>query len=332
MDEPNKKLTSGEVSQLWSNYMNDSMSICLHTYYKEKVEDPEISDLITFALELSKSHIQKITAIFKSQNNPIPIGFAEKDVNLSAPRLYTDNYYLYFLHFWSAVGLEAYSLSLSIAANSDIVQYFSQCIDETKELLNRTKKVLLSKGLFIRSPYIPTSNQVDFVHKKSFLAGWFRDQRPLTSIEIANLSINKDRNHFFLATLTGLSQVVEDTEVGKIIVKGKELALKNINDFDAKLRESELPSPETWDTMVTSSTTSPFSDNLIMFHLSTMISSAVSAYGTSLGASTRHDLGALYSKILGELLLYAKDTANLMIDKGWMEQPPSMVNRDELLK
>ncbi|PGT88261.1 hypothetical protein COD11_05995 [Bacillus sp. AFS040349] len=34
--------------------------------------------------------------------------------------------------------------------------------------------------------------------------------------------------------------------------------------------------------------------------------------------------------MLGGLLVFAEDMANLMIDKGWLEQPPSMVNRDEL--
>ncbi|PGT88247.1 DUF3231 family protein [Bacillus sp. AFS040349] len=37
--------------------------------------------------------IQKLTIIFQNQNYPIPYGFTEDDVNLSSPKLFTDNYY-----------------------------------------------------------------------------------------------------------------------------------------------------------------------------------------------------------------------------------------------
>ncbi|WP_216776618.1 DUF3231 family protein [Metabacillus halosaccharovorans] len=147
MTENNKKLTSGEISQLWSNYMNDSMSVCMLLYFKKTVEDAEISTLIDFALELSQKHIQKLTIIFQNQNYPIPYGFTEDDVNLSAPKLFTDNYYLSYLHQWSGVGLDSYSLSLLLAAHQDVIRYFFNCIDETKELLNRTKEVMLAKGI-----------------------------------------------------------------------------------------------------------------------------------------------------------------------------------------
>jgi hypothetical protein len=93
----NRKLTSAEVSQLWSNYMNDSMSICMLKYFKETAEDIEIAPLIDFAWELSQTHIQNLKTIFQSQNHSIPPGFIDEDVNLTAPRLFTDNYFLYFL-------------------------------------------------------------------------------------------------------------------------------------------------------------------------------------------------------------------------------------------
>lgn len=61
------RLTAGEIGQLWLQYLNDSSSLCVLTYFLEKAEDVEIKPIIEFALELSKSHIQKITAILTKE-------------------------------------------------------------------------------------------------------------------------------------------------------------------------------------------------------------------------------------------------------------------------
>ena len=58
------RLTAGEIAQLWIQYLNDSASICVLSYFLEKAEDEEIKPLIQFSLELSQSHIQKITTIY----------------------------------------------------------------------------------------------------------------------------------------------------------------------------------------------------------------------------------------------------------------------------
>ncbi|SPF33629.1 hypothetical protein SBF1_1230005 [Candidatus Desulfosporosinus infrequens] len=37
-----------------------------------------------------------------------------------------------------------------------------------------------------------------------------------------------------------------------------------------------------------------------------------------------------YSRIIAELVLYAKDDADLMIEFGWLERVPEAANRKEL--
>ena len=48
MEEKGKqiRLTAGEISQLWLQYLNDSSSICVLTYFLEKAEDFEIKPII----------------------------------------------------------------------------------------------------------------------------------------------------------------------------------------------------------------------------------------------------------------------------------------------
>ncbi|WP_378936618.1 DUF3231 family protein [Metabacillus herbersteinensis] len=148
-----------------------------------------------YALELAQSHLQKLTFIFNSEKFLIPYGFKDQeDVEVTAPPLFSDTYYLFYLQQWGQMGLDGYSISLSLAARSDVFEYFSECIDESKELLKKTVNVLLSKGLYIRAPYIVTPKKVDFIKKQSFLTGWLGERRPLTALEITNLYANLQRN------------------------------------------------------------------------------------------------------------------------------------------
>lgn len=86
----NARLTSAELSQLWTGYMQDSLSIYILKHFLQTVEDKEIKSILKHTLELSQAHIPKLTAIFESDNRPVPHGFTNQDVNLNAPRLFSD--------------------------------------------------------------------------------------------------------------------------------------------------------------------------------------------------------------------------------------------------
>lgn len=332
-NDQNIKLTSAELSQLWTNYMSDSMSSCVLKYFLEKVEDREVVPLLEFALDLSHGHIQKITAIFKREEFPIPYGFNEKeDVNISVPPLFSDSYSLYYLQQWAQMGLDSYSISLALATRLDVFDYFSECIDESKELLRKTINVLLSKGIYIRAPYIETPKKADFIKKQNFLTGWLGERRPLTALEITNLHANLQRNVLAIATLMGFSQVASSKKVRDFFTKGKEIASAHIETFSSILHENSLPSSVTWDTQVTDSTDSPFSDKLMLFHINTIAARAAEYYGTSLSVSSRRDLSAHYLRIVGEVLKYTEDGTKIMIEHGWMEEPPRVIDRNQLAK
>ena len=91
-NERKVKITLAELTQLWAQFMNDSGSACVLAFFLEKAGDSEIKKVIESALQLSKTHIQKLTTFFNEENYPVPYGFkAEDDVDLSAPKLYSDS-------------------------------------------------------------------------------------------------------------------------------------------------------------------------------------------------------------------------------------------------
>lgn len=327
------RLTAGELGQLWAQYLNDSASICILTYFLEKVEDMEIKPLIEYALELSATHVQKVTAILTEEKSVIPDGFSLKeDVNLDAPRLYSDTFVLNFIHQMSKVGLTTYAASVGTAVRSDIKSYYMDCLKETMDLNNKSTELLLNKGLYVRSPSLPYLKKVEFVKKQWFMLDVVGEKRPLAASEVDNLFANMQRNALGVAALIGFSQVAENKDVKKFFLKGLEVGNKHIRLFRDKLEESKLPAPMGWDSEVTNSTSHTFSDKLMMFFTSGLINLSVGYYGTAVSQSPRGDISTMYNRLSLEVQMYSEDGANIMIKNGWLEQPPLASDRDELIR
>jgi hypothetical protein len=326
------KLTSGELSVLWGSYMNDSLAIFATSYFLKDVEDPDIRSVLEYGSDLAKKHIEVVTDIFKEEKIPIPTGFTEQDVNLNAPRLYSDTFMLYYMQNMGATGINSYSIALPNAARIDIREYYTSCMGSSCELYNRASNVLQEKGLFIRSPYIPYPSQGEFVHKQHFLAGWLGEQRPLTTVEISFLFFNLYRNSLGSALLTGFSQVVQSKEVRRFMVRGTEISKHHCEVFSKFLSQDDLVVPMTWDESPTTSTEPPFSDKLMMFHSLALNNAGIAYYGTSLGGAVRKDLAAAYSRLVTEVGEFGIDGVNIMIDNGWLEKPFSSPDRKDLAK
>jgi hypothetical protein len=336
MEETNKKqirLTAGEISQLWAQYVNDSSNVCVLSYFLEKAEDDEIKPIIEFSLELSRLHIEKITALFTEEKNEIPHGFSiTEDVDVNAPRLYSDSFVLQYIHQMAKAGLTIYAGSVAASARQDITEYYKDCLTETMKLYTKAKDLLLSKGLYVRSPNFPKIETVEYVKKQWFMLDVFGEKRPLIAQEADNLYQNFQRNALGVAVLTGLAQVAQKKEVKEFFIKGIEIGNKHAEIFGGKLVESQLPAPMTWDSEVTNSTSYTFSDKLMMFLTSGLNALSIGYYGQGVAQSPRGDLSSIYNRLSLEVQLYTEDGSNIMIKNEWLEQPPIATDRDELIR
>ncbi|WP_042224605.1 DUF3231 family protein [Oceanobacillus manasiensis] len=331
--EHNPRLNSSEISVIWSTIQNNSFSICVLEYFLAKVEDPDVKPVLNFALDISKKNFKMSKDILKKSSHPIPVGFTYKDVNPNAPRLFSDAFYLYYLKNMAKVGLSVYGVALTTSARSDVRQFLSQAIQTSTDLYNKTADTLLSKGLFIRSPFVSTPDTVDFVDKKNYLGGFLNfNNRPLNVIEITHLEANSDTNTVGKALLEGLAQVAKSKKVSDYCHRGAEIAKKHIKVFQEILSHDDVPTPSAWDVEVTNSTVSPFSDKLIMFHTTLLIGSSISNYATSAAASLRKDIAASYVRLTTESAQFANDGIDIMIKNEWLEEPPQVPDRKNLAK
>ena len=325
------ELISAEIASLWTSYMNDTLSICLHNVFLSNVEDQQIRSVLDFSLKLSQGHVQKLKRFFQEEQIPLPDGLSlEGDVNKEAPRLFTDDFYIFLLQNLGKMSMEMYSYALSNSARLDISEYYTECLNESSRLYNKACEVMLAKGIFIRAPYIPTPKLVEYVKDQGYLAGFFGKRRPLNVVEITNIYNNMIQNQLGRTVCTAFSQVAKSTQVRDYFLRGRDISDKHVEIFGSLLSDEFLPSASAWDTLPTDSTTSPFSDKLLLVMKSGLNAVGIAHYGRSLGTSPRRDLGALYTRLIAEIGLYAEDGANIMIKNGWMEQIPQAPDRDQL--
>lgn len=326
----NPGLTSAEIANLWSQYMNDSLAACMIRYFLEKVEDKDIRSVLEFALELSNTQIEKIKGFLNKEKYPIPIGFTDKDVNLNAPRLFSDMYMLFYMYLMSMHGLTGYAGAVGTSIRADQRSYFIQCNTDAMKLYDMVMHVMVEKGIINRPPNINAPNQVDFVTKQSFLTGWFGERRPLNAIEVSGIYFNMQKTIGKIVLEIGFSQVAQSKEVQDYIKRGEKICDRQYETMSDILFESNIPAPRKWDTEVSSSTIAPFSDKLMLFHIVTLVATASGYYGAAFALSQRRDLGVKYELLILDITKYAEDGANLLIKNGWMEQPPTFDDRDQL--
>ncbi|MFZ7944824.1 DUF3231 family protein [Neobacillus sp. 19] len=328
-EETSEPLTSAEMGKLWATYMGNSMSKCILSYYLQHVEDKDIKTLLENALKLTLEFMNTIEGIFEKENFPIPKGFGEEDVNLGAPRLFQDRYYVHYLKYVAKAGMSIYNVAIPLIIRRDVKEFFRYCMDATMDLMEQINEILMNKGFIIKPPFIPVPEKVEIVHQ-DFLNGFLGHVRSLHALEIAHLYDNIENNVTSKALIMAFAQVVKDEKTRKLFEWGRDMTTKSVERYMQKLHDENLPTPSFLDDLVTTSTFSPFSDKLMLFHKMDMFSMKIRAFGNSVAVNGRHDIGLMYTKSLLKIGQFVEGAAKIYIEKGWMEQPPRAVDRKNL--
>ncbi|MFJ8235559.1 DUF3231 family protein [Ureibacillus sp. NPDC094379] len=328
--QQNKKLTASELADLFANYQGDSMFICVFEHFLQVVEDDEVKEYVEFASSLAKRHVKQISDVFTLEKIPLPVGFGEQDVRKDAPRLFSDMFMVFYITQMASISLTVYGSAYGNSSRQDIMNYFRNNINDSAETYERGKHLLLSKGLDFSPPTIPYANKVDFVEKKSFISILTGRDRPLSAPEIKHLHYIIITNILGKSLVLAFSQVASSETLRKHFREGDEIAERLIKAFSLPLTKQDLPSSKLMDDHVTNSTSSPFSDKLMLFHGLLAGSTLLSNMGAALSQMMRHDLAAEFLTLIPVIGKYNNDGMNMMIEHGWMEEPFTATDRKKL--
>ncbi|MCZ8518374.1 MULTISPECIES: DUF3231 family protein [Paenibacillus] len=325
--EHNSKLTASEIAVLWNAYMQNTMSGCIVNHFQKVNEDKLMDPVLKNGLGSISFIVEGVRQIFSTDNIPIPDGFTEDDYHSDAPRIYSDLFALRYMKYMAAMGTANCAVSLELSARADTRQFFTKALELLVTLFNQASELLLQKGAYIRSPIIPIPEKTEYVKEESFLSGIWGRHRPVTSIELAHISKSLETNSMGRTFILGFAQVARSSEVKNFMARGKEIAEKHEGVFREVLLNDDIPLPSTWDSTISPSTKPPFSDKLMMFHVSVLNATSIANYGASIAGSLRRDLGVTYNRLMTEVLNYADDGAKIMIKNHWLEQPPQAPDR-----
>jgi hypothetical protein len=311
-------------------YISDSLSKCVLRHFIYHVKDEAIGNVLRYALRLSETHLDKIKEFFSQEGLPIPVGFTDDDVKVDAPALFTDTFMIVYIHTMAIHGLTRYSGAIGTVLREDIRKYFIKCCTETTDLYDQATEVVLHKGIISKPPTMTNKHTVEYVTKQSFLTGWFGDRRPINTIEIGGTYINMHKTIVKVVLEMGFRQVTQLKEVEQYMTRAEKLCKKHMEILAKMLTEDNLHSPKTFEEEVTDVTVAPFSEKLMVYHITTLLSAAIGYYGEALSMCQRRDLSGSYVKMITEMGLLAEDGAQLLIDYGWLEQPPGAPDRNKL--
>ena len=325
------RLSSAEIGGLWATYIQESMSVCLLKYFIYHNQDEEIKGVLQQSLGISESHVQQIAAIFNEEEIPLPDGFSENDIDFTVPPIFYDLFGLSFVYSMSRLGMINTGFITANVAREDVMEFFVTMLKEASTLYQTATSLMLSKGIYDRPPMIPYPKQVEYIKKKLYIKG-FGEKRPLNSIELTEIFFNTERNYFSVLLCMALLQVVEDKEIHNYIQEGKVISEKQIQIFNNILMKEEMLGNVPLSMEVTDATISPFSNKLVVTLFHSLNAIDITLLGHALSLSIRTDLAAQYQKFILDIMLYAEKGFNIMVERGWAQQPPQAVNRKNLQK
>ncbi|WP_077324754.1 DUF3231 family protein [Virgibacillus siamensis] len=332
MSKENLKLTSAEIGTLWGEYVNGTAVDIINKYMLSIIEDEKIKTLFEEAIHIFSKQKKQISMFIENEGFPVPIGFTESDLNKGAKRLFSDIFCLHYLHIMTLHGLLGHTGSLSSSVRKDLRDFYDGCDDSGKKMYHQTIELLLEKGHFQRDPYFYPENNPEFISGQQFIDGYFGDHRPLTATEIISLSLNMKKKIMEKSLSIGFSQVTQSKEVRKFLKSAEKASDKQIQSFGKILHKDNLPVPMSWESEVTTSQESPFSDKLMLYHIGFLLQTAQAFHGTGLATAMRTDLVMNYEQSILKSLTVTKEWFNIMTKNRWLEQPPLAPDRKKIAK
>ncbi|WP_286228503.1 DUF3231 family protein [Neobacillus mesonae] len=332
MDKNELKLTSSEIGTLWGEYVNGTMTDVVNRYMVSIIEDEAIKALFEEALKMFERQKQQIVTFMENEGFPVPIGFNESDLFNGKTRLFTDIFCLNYLHIMTLHGLLGHTSALSVSVRKDLRDFYDLCDNDAKKMYHQTIELLLEKGLFQRDPLFYPAKNPEFVSSKDFKDGIWGKGRTLAATEIIGISFNLKKSIMAKCLSIAFSQVTQSKEVRKFLTDSEKTADGQIKAFAKILQADNLPVPKSWETEVTTSKESPFSDKLMLYHMGFLFQAAQNYNGAGLAAAMRTDLVATYESTILQNLMVTKNWFDLMVQNKWLEQQPLAPNRTEIAK
>src|SRR3954454_4413134 len=327
-------LSSSELGTLWLTYQQKTMVQRMLEYFIEQADDNQAKEIMQDAHMKVINYLEDIKAIFKNEGAVIPIGFKEEEVDIGVPKLYDNMFDIMFFRLISSISMGLHTLHMSMSYRKDIVLLYKELTAFTQSVYDECVDYLQKKDVLPRPPAVSMPKSVEFADGTNYMSGFnlFSEKRALNTVEVAHLYNAIESNIIGMQMITGFAQVANEPEVKKYFIKGKELAKKIVTDYTQLFLQSDIQPPSTWGANATESKIAPFSDKLMMYCTSLLSGFGLGSNALGTAFSLRSDLPLIMVNTAKDVLTYGRDGGKIMAKNGWLEEPPSMQDRNDLTK
>ncbi|WP_245799155.1 DUF3231 family protein [Virgibacillus siamensis] len=224
------------------------------------------------------------------------------------------------------ISMGMYSLHLTMSYRKDIIKLYQELSKLSETYYGYFTEYLLEKKLLSCPNYVTMPESTDYIADKDYAKGTniFGHKRPLNTVEFGILYHAVETNITGMHLMEGFIQTAKDEEVKEYFTIGKGLSKDQISEISKTLLENDIQPPATPGGTVTSSTTAPFSERLMMFCNYLLNGLALGGGGFGAGFSLRNDLQAQNAIFGKDIFQYQRNGVKLMMSKGWLEEPPKM--------
>lgn len=328
MSGTNVDLTSTEISNIWSSYLKSSMELRFFQYFQATVEDPEVKTIVGKLVDFSEQSLEDLKAIFIKENLTIPLGFTEKDVRLDADKVFSDTFILYICHDITMLSLSTYPSAFPDCTRKDVRNLFQKAIEFTVQIQNEITDLMLSQGIYLKSPQVAMDHTVDLVDEMKYLNGLFGGSRPVNAAEVANLSRVIHRARFSKMILVTFSKLASHKDVKKHFSKGRDALEKVLETLGDVFEKENIPYSASGDYNIFEVRNSPFSDKLMLFFVNTCLGMfCFIMINQALTSSLRTDIVTKFTIISNQMKMFYGKGLLLTITEKWLEQPPQVLDR-----
>jgi hypothetical protein len=328
-------ITSSELGVLWLTYQEKTMILRILEYFIEKADDEKAKDIMTNLYGEIDNFVGIITETFKNEGAIVPVGFTAQDVNKEVPKLYDNGFDIMFVRLLKEISMGLHSLNITMSYREDVVLIFKELTAITQKYYNLSTQYLLEKGLLVKSPHVSMPKLVEFVKDNKYLGGLainpFSEKRSLNTVEVAQIHHSIESNICGLQMITGFAQCANEEEVKNYLNEGAELAKSIVKELSETFLQDGIQTPQTSGGNATRSTIAPFSDKLMLYCTSLFCSFSMGSGSLGTAFSLRNDLPAKMTIFMKDIFEYAHKGAKIMIKNGWMEEPPQMEERNQML-
>jgi hypothetical protein len=325
-------ITSSELAYLWNTYLLNSKSKHILMYAVSKCSDKDLQSVLQLALDLSAQSMDKIKEIFYGENQRVPYGFSEEDVYINAPKIYSDKIMLYTLQVYISIGLSNYGTALTLAPRQDIRKFFTDSMISSIDLSNKIDDMLLEKGLYLRTPNIPTTQEVEFAEDKSILGRIIGNKRPLTALEVSSIFSCSRVVSISEAYILGIAQTIEDSRLKDFLSRTRETLKEQTETLNEILQKEDLTFPPNLQSEILKSSEPVFSDRLCIFTSYATLADVLTSFSIGKLGVMRKDIFMALSQLSSEILLLIKDATDLMLERNWFEEMPKNIDREDIIE